>query len=531
MSLFRCHPKIDCNHVRDLLEDLDGRARRAFAKRTLPLVDAELAEIDNLLRPIAQAFRRACSSLEDTELPADAAPALRPSVEVKQRAAVIGHYAAMGLDFALGLAISRLAFMLSWMWSIGFGLFLCALAMLSRLVASVLLDRRRPAKHVGLALRLGVASWVVLLTALLAVYLVRTGVLGVGLLGILIPVVWLAFLAQSVSFAVLVEAFSFPGQTYERHRTLVVRKAELAAIRDLLEAELPSDEDGDAPSGVPRAPAPGDTPISRAGYAAIRPRGRSATRASRMLGLVTVVGALALCAPTHAGPSSVGSVSRVVVALDESPGTEDTQEFLRVRRALADGLAELTATIPHLTSIGVLHWSDAATVWAAEKLFVLPRQKRIVPLEAGLALFEQALSRQHTEDAARDRALQSSVLEEVRRELLSRSGGRATQSCVTQLVARAVESPANELWLVLSDLQDYNCPTHAECAPGGAQVCAIAIPQRQGAETRQRVAERTERLRKLLPEVVVVPSWEVDDPESVCRLALQLGATEKAGSR
>ncbi len=526
MSLFRRYPVVDCDRVRDMLEDLVGRARRAFAERTLPLVDAELAEIDNLLRPLAQAFRRACSSLEDTELPHDAVPALRPGVEIKQRAAVIGHYAAMGLDFALGLAISRLAFMLSWIWSVGFGLFLCALALLSRLVASVILDRRRPARHVGLALRLGVASWLVLLTALLAVYLVRTAVLGVGLLGILMPVVWMAFLGQSVSFAVLVEAFSFPGQTYERYRTLIVRRAELEGLRALLVTELDS---GDPPQPAGVQPSPPRGPVSPdIGCTASHSTG-SRKWAAGARGFVALVGSLLLATTAHAEAVPRDSITRVVIALDESPGAEDTQEFLRVRQAVADGLTELPRVLPHLRSFEVLHWSDATTVWAAGRLFALPRQERIVPLEAALALFEQALLRQRTEDAVRDRALQSPVLEDVRRELLSRPGGRATQSCVTQLVARAFEAPANELWIVVSDLEDFRCPMPAAYARGGAQVRVVAVPQRQGAETRQSVAERIERLQRRFPEVVIVPSWEIDDPSSLRSLAARMAKKPSEG--
>lgn len=513
--MFRHRFTLDLHRVRDVLEELVGAARQAYARRILPLVVAEIAEVANLLRPLAHAFRRASSSLEDTELPPDSVPAVRPGIQARHRAAVVGHYGALLPDFALGLVVSRVLFLLSWLWSFGVGLFFIALALLSRLVAAVFLDRRDPARHVRPALILVLVGWLVLLLAMLLAYLVRGGVLPLGLVAVLIPVIWVAFLCQSVGFGVLAEAYAYPMKLYERYRELVARKAELEALRSQLEAELPPE--GDADSTSP-APGPADHGNGRHGYAGIGSRRRGASRTSRVLGIAAVLGAFALGAPAHSASPPGDSISRLSIALDESPTGEDTQEFIRVRHALAEGLSELAAALPRLRSIAVLHWSDAPSVWAAGRIFALPHETRAVPLEAHLDVFSHALTLLQADDEARDRVLQAPVLTEVRRELLSRPSAIAKQSCVTQLVARAVDAPANELWVVLSDLEDFRCPAASDHAPGGAQVRIVAIPQRQGAETRQRMAERIEQLQRRFPGLTFVTSWEIDEPGSVRRL-------------
>src|SRR5207249_486669 len=59
-AMFHNRLKLDCDWIRDMLEDLAKPFRGSFAIRMLSLVEAELREIDNLLQPIVQAFRRVC---------------------------------------------------------------------------------------------------------------------------------------------------------------------------------------------------------------------------------------------------------------------------------------------------------------------------------------------------------------------------------------------------------------------------------------------------------------------------------------
>jgi hypothetical protein len=429
----------------------------------------------------------------------------------------------MGLDFALGLVVSRLVFALSWAWSLGFGLFLSALAVLSRLVASVLLDRRRPARHVRLALRLGVAAWLILLSVLLAAYLVRTGVLGVGLLSVLMPLMWLAFLGQSVAFAVLVEALAFPGQTYERFRMLIRRRTELEELQELMQSELPPD---DGPGCAIRRPAgPKDTPTAT--YSEHRKGAtRRRTRVARSLAMVLLGGSLALGAQgANAGQGPSASITRLVLAPDESPGREDTEEFMRVRRVLGNALGELVAALPGAEDVAVIHWSGATTVWAAGDVFTLPHQRLAIPLEANLAFFGKAKSLLQTSDDERDRVLQTPVVESARRDLLTRPVAPANQSCVTQLLIRALEAPATQLWVVVTDLQDYRCPIVPHYIPGGARVLAVVIPQEEDAATRARVEARIARLNQLFPEVVVARSWDIEDSSDLRRLVVRIAAS------
>jgi hypothetical protein len=182
---------------------------------------------------------------------------------------------------------------------------------------------------------------------------------------------------------------------------------------------------------------------------------------------------------------------------------------------MAEHLDGLVSTLPDLRDVVVLRWSDAPTVWSAGRLFVLPHESQALPVEASLAPFRTALSLRTAEDEARDRVHRVPVLETVRRELLARPTRPASQSCVTQLVARALEAPDSELWLIPTDLQDFQCPVTHGCVPGGARVYVLAIPQREGADTRARLEARMARLRSVFPEVVVVPTWGIASPSDL----------------
>lgn len=505
---------INSEHVRDALSEHAGPDRAAYAKRKLALVAAELAEIGNLLRPLAQAFRRAICSLEGIELPPDAPPTLRPGIEVKYRAAIIGHYAALVPDFALGLVVSRALYLLSWAWALGVGFFFVALALLSRLVAAVVLDRRDPARHVGPALAAVLAGWVVLLLTMLLTYLVRGGALPVGLVTLLVPVVWAAFLAQSVGFGVLAEAYSYAVKLYHRYRELIARKSELESLRDALEAEL--QDEGTKITASPVA----DGPTNGHGeFKAVGRSGRRSEHAAKVLGLALAIGCAFASGMAHSAPADERSVTRLVVAVDESPTGEDTPEFGRIRRLLADGLPGIATELPALVSITVLHWSDASTVWAGGKDFPLPRATRVVPLEARLEFFRKAVESLRAADDTRDHALQAPKFADVGREIMFRPSGPATQSCVSQLMARASGAPGSELWIVVTDLEDYHCPPGAAVQPGGARAFVIAIPQREGADTHDHLTKRIDQLSERFPGTLVVPSWVVGDAASLRRLA------------
>jgi hypothetical protein len=526
--VFRHRFKLDCDWIRDMLEDLAKPFRGSFAVRVLSLVEAELREIDNLLQPIVQAFRRVCSSLENTELAPDSVPALRPALEMKYAAATIAHYMAMCLDFFMGLGISRMAFKLSWGWSFGLGTVFVALAVLSRVVASIFLDRSRPGRYVGLALRFGAIGWFVILLCFVGVYLIRTGALDVGVLGILTPAIWLGFLAQSVAFGALAEVYGYPVRLYHRYRRLVAQRAELDGVRRLLLGHIRSGE-GDSGDHARHA-SPTAAPTSgRLGPRTLSAR-RKRARMTGAAGMVVLIGLASLASvPVHAGPTPVGSVTRVVLAPDESPNTEDTDEYARVRRALGNGLEQLLGTLPDVEDVEVLHWSDASTVWAAGRAFALPRERHVLPLEASLAPFGYALSARRAGDDARDRSLQVPVVESIRRELMTRPSRPETRSCVTQLILRALESPAGQLWIVASDLQDFQCPSVARYTPGGGRVLILAIPREEGSATRQRLEERMARVRKLFPQVLVIPSWEIESPSSLVNLTEKLGPRPSEG--
>src|SRR5262249_46647219 len=154
----------------------------------------------------------------------------------------------------------------------------------------------------------------------------------------------------------------------------------------------------------------------------------------------------------------------------------------------------------------------ASTVWAAGTAFALPREKHVLPFEANLSPFGYALSVRRAGDLSRDRALQGPIVESIRRELMSRPSRLETRSCVTQLVLRALESPAGQLWIVETDLQDFRCPAVARYTPGGGRVLILAVPREEGPATRQRLEERMAKVRRLFPTALVIPSWEVVSP-------------------
>lgn len=500
-------PNLDCLWVRDQLEDLAAPFRQKFARQVLPRIEAELKLIEQHFRPVVQAFRRTSASLENAEIPPDAAPTLRPALRIKHAAATLGHWFAIGLDLLVGLGISRLAFRLSWGWSIAIGLLFVALAVLSRVAASIFLDRSRPARFVGIAIRGVGIGWLVILVCFLALYLVRNGVLDIGLLGVATPLLWLGFLAQSVGFGVLVEAFGYPVRLFEEYQRLLARRAELDSLRALLIAET-------APGGrtkrVRRSAQSNDTPV--------RPNAGSRNGRSRVAAALALI-ALAWLPLLHGGPvmaAANGSpIVRVVLAPDESPDEEVTAEYSRIRQLLAGSVDHIVGALGHVEEIQVLRWSDTESVWSAGRVFALPRDRLDLPAEAGIAPFAHALAVREAKAAAGRRAACAGVVEHVRQELLSPPARDATQSCTTQLLARAAEAPHGQLWIVVTDLRDVRCHTPQEIEAKGASILVVAIPQREGPATRERLEERMARVRALFPQAEVLPSWQVDGGSSL----------------
>jgi hypothetical protein len=505
----------DADTVREHLEEIPIRLRAPLARRLWYPVQDALASCAGQLRVTERECRRVVSALTGRPVPDEETAVHRPLLEAKERAILLELVAAVGLDLVANVAVTRWLTKLGWPASLATGVILGGLTALLAGGAGVIdVPDDRLQDWLPGARRVASATWVVVLAGLSLIYALRGG------LGSLSWVV-LVLTAQNLALGVLTRvlsglhhAYRGPRLLWEFAENLRAKIADLKATREVLSEHL--GRSGEPPL-LPGPNGNGD----RGAVEPLRPRPRRRL-ASRGIAVGIAMLGLVACLTVVSGPARAAETRRFGISLDVSDTGDQSAEYGRVVRVIAGNCSTLVESLGDVDEVQVLRWDDAESVLSAGTVFELPGARTESTGEGSLPFFNYAARLEAEREAGRLQALCRPMWAEIAREITEPPTGLTRQSCCTAALMRAVERPSAEVWLVVTDFEDYQCPAPSASERGGARVLTVLVPRHEGAASRERLEARLARLRMLFPDITVVPSWEADSPSGLRALVTRV---------
>jgi len=487
-------------HVDKIQLDLDEASparRRSIVKRYAPAVQAALKAVPQRLRSEKHNWRRVVSDLEGRVLSPDDEPVYKPAYRRKELAARWALVASVVFDLVIGVMISITIFQMSVRWALLAGLIMTlVIAMLAKGLASLAVHY----EHLGRWIRhlLGAAgvAFILIMAAIVVFYLVRSGLLPMLLVGLVTPAMVVACALQAGAFSALGDIFAHPRELEEGVRCLEIQQAALQALDEELRegATASVREDEEEPAGSPRPRRHGN--------------GRFINGATRALSIALLF-ACVWCGTGHTADPRLNILS------DNTNTGEMGSEAGRLNQLLSEHIDVFVDELGDVTSVSLIRWSDAQSIWQAGQLFEFPRiASRHSMGEAKLPFFEAARKAEEEDRRKQERQARIPVFRRIGHGLLAPTLGPISRSCVSDALNRAGELPGTDFVLVTSDLANFRCPTKPCPSPSGPVIGIVEIPRRE-AELRDRMLERRKAIEKAYPGVLVIESYKLTDAASL----------------
>jgi hypothetical protein len=500
--------------IEEELRETPAWNRRALARRYLQLTLTTLDQIPPILRSHRNAFRRAVAALEGRRVAIDEQPGPKPALRRKEKVARRALVAALVFDFFVSLAIAIVVFKLRPLIAIMFGvLFTGALGILAKAVAGILVNYERLQHWVRLLIAVAVGAFVVTVVSVVVLYLARNGVLPLSVLGAVTPALTVTMALLAGSFSALADIYAYPRELFEEVQRLEHFRAELLSLKGQLENVAGDDPD-------PRAEGlPAESPKRPSGS----PRRSNGRWLPGGVASALLIGTLALSVSRTATAEEMTSVRCLQILNDASNTGDQTADAERVVRTVADGLGALTEGLGNPRELVICHFTSAETIWRTGRVFELPRADDYsrVP-EANLPGFEFARGIERDRSRLEERERDRPILAQARQALLERPAGPVTRSCTTDALNRAVELPVTNVALVITDGENFLCPTRPSGGSVQAAVAVVLTPRNDGPELHQRMEERRQRIVRGFPGVLVVESYRITGPESLRELGQEI---------
>ena len=500
--------ELNGDKIRLDLEEASLARRRSIAKRVWPLVQAGLKAIPQLLRVARNAWRRAVSDMEGRVISAEDEPIYKPAYRRKEVAARWALVASIIFDLVIGIVISISVFQMPLRWAVLAGLVLTlTVAFLAKGLAALAVHYEHLGRWTRQLLSAAGFAFVLIMLALVVVYLTRSGLLPMGVVGFIVPALVVACAVQAGAFSALADIFAHPNELAKEVRQLEVRHAELQALQEELSEAIEGPHRGNGAEHLDTAPR--------------RASGRFVPGAARGLGMLILLSAFSFGA-ARADNEVPG---RVTILADVSDTGDMSPEAARINCLLANHLGAFVDGLGDVGGVTVVRWSDAASVWQSGQSFEFPRLPARHALgEEQLAFFAQA--RQAEEERRREQELKvrSTALRQVGDTLLAPLQTRPSSSCIHDALNRAAELPASDYVLVTSDLASFRCPTKPRPNAAGPVIGIIQIPRREG-QVRERMLERRRAIERAYPGVLVLESYRLTDVGSLCVFGRMLRET------